>query len=78
MHATWSYVHNHTEGVLWVVRSHRDIFFCSLLKNQTVPNERHPPHGGSELIKARLGISETTCTSSGEYTSGDHGRQREL
>ena len=27
--------------------------FCSLLKNQTVPKERHTPHGGSDKSTTR-------------------------
>ena len=53
------------------------LFFCvcSLLNKPTVPE--NGTHHTAAVRKARLGISETTCTSSGECTSGDHGRQRD-
>ena len=59
------------DDVVWVVF----LCVCSLLNKPTVPE--NGTHHTAAVTKARLGISETTCTSSGEYTSGDHGRQRD-
>eukprot|EP00964_Phaeocystis_antarctica_P003372 scaffold1804_cov26-Phaeocystis_antarctica.AAC.1 len=50
-------------------------YVLSLLNKPTVP--KNGTHHTVAVTKARLGISETTCTSSGEHTSGDHGRQRD-